>query len=117
MTLTPDDCDRITAELEKSNAEMKRRYWMPILISDLEERARRVQDSLSSVMSVSGSIEAQKQAAIDIIVQGQTSGIDEIEIQMSQKAGLSLGSNVYGIPIEATVGGSGNMIIRVKYKR
>jgi arginase family enzyme len=61
-------------------------------------------------------IEEQRKAAIDIIRAGKENGADEIEITMSQKAGVGLSSDVDGIPIEFIVGASGTMKLKVKYK-
>jgi hypothetical protein len=44
--------------------------------------------------------EEQRKVAIDIIKAGKENGADEIEITMSQKAGIGLGSDVDGVPIE-----------------
>jgi hypothetical protein len=54
--------------------------------------------------------------AIDIIKAGKENGADEIEITMSQKAGIALGSDVDGVPIEFISGASGTMKLKVKYK-
>ena len=45
-------------------------------------------------------IEEQRKVAIDIIRAGKENGADEIEITMSQKAGVGLSSDVDGVPIE-----------------
>ncbi len=115
MTLTPEEKAWVLAMLDEYQPSVFDRVY------DLTKLMAYgigygVERTVSSLLSGSGNIEAQKQAAIALIRQGQESGVDEIEIIMSQKAGLSLGSNVNGIPIEATVGLSGNMKIRVKYK-
>jgi hypothetical protein len=111
MTLTPEEKKRVLRILD-DYIDSKEQH-----VFDVTRIGRRIQDGLSSLMSGSNSVEAQRMAAIGIIREGQKSGVDEIEITMSHKAGLSLGSNVNGIPIEATAGISGNMIIKVKYKR
>jgi hypothetical protein len=105
--LTPEEKAKIVALLDRADREN---------VFDLTQIGRRIQDGLSSVLSGSSSTESQAQAAIYLIREGQKSGLREIEMKMSNKAGLSLGSDVYGIPIEATLGVSGNMTIRVKYK-
>lgn len=61
-------------------------------------------------------IEEQRKVAIDIIRAGKENGADEIEITMSQKAGVGLTSDVDGIPIEFIAGASGKMKLKVKYK-
>ena len=61
-------------------------------------------------------IEEQRKAAIDIIRAGKENGADEIEITMSQKAGVGLASDVDGVPIEFIVGASGTMKLKIKYK-
>ena len=110
MTLTPEEKERVLRMLDMIDSKNQH-------VFDVTRIGRRIQDGLSSLMSGSSSVEAQRMAAIGIIREGQTSGVDEIEITMSHKAGLSLGSDVNGIPIEATAGISGNMRIKVKYER
>ncbi len=61
-------------------------------------------------------IEEQRKVAINIIRAGKENGADEIEITMSQKAGVGLASDVDGVPIEFIVGASGTMKLKVKYK-
>lgn len=58
----------------------------------------------------------KNKAAIDIIRAGKENGADEIEITMSQKAGVGLASYVDGIPIEFIAGASGTMKLKIKYK-
>ena len=53
---------------------------------------------------------------IDIIRAGKENGADEIEITMSQKAGVGLSSDIDDVPIEFIVGASGTMKLKVKYK-
>jgi hypothetical protein len=61
-------------------------------------------------------IAEQRKAAIDIIRAGKENGADEIEITMSQKAGVGLASDVDGVPIDFIVGASGTMKLKIKYK-
>ncbi|NCR97347.1 MAG: hypothetical protein EWV58_13460 [Microcystis aeruginosa Ma_MB_F_20061100_S19] len=61
-------------------------------------------------------IAEQRKVAIDIIRAGKENGVDEIEITMSQKAGVGLSSDVDSVPIEFIVGASGTMKLKVKYK-
>jgi len=61
-------------------------------------------------------IAEQRKVAINIIRAGKENGVDEIEITMSQKAGVGLSSDVDGVPIEFIVGASGTMKLKVKYK-
>ena len=72
--------------------------------------------TLYSRESQSQEIESQRETAIEIIRAGKDHSVDEIEITMSEKAGLSLGSSIEGFPIECTIGTSGTMTIKVKYK-
>ena len=75
-------------------------------------------DGISSLTSGANEkeIEEQRKVAIDIIRAGKENGADEIEITMSQKAGVGLSSDVEGVPIEFIVGASGTMKLKVKYK-
>ncbi|MDB9495214.1 hypothetical protein PN441_07915 [Spirulina major CS-329] len=61
-------------------------------------------------------MEEQRKVAIDIIKAGKENGADEIEITMSQKAGIGLGSDFDGVPIEFIAVASGTMKLKVKYK-
>jgi hypothetical protein len=61
-------------------------------------------------------IEAQKQTAAEIIRLGKEQGVDELEITMSQQAGIGFKSPIEGTPIEFNVGTSGTMTLKVKYK-
>jgi hypothetical protein len=58
----------------------------------------------------------QRKVAIDIIRAGKENSADEIEITMSQKAGVGLSSDVDGVPIEFIIGASGTIKLKVKYK-
>lgn len=88
------------------------------LVSDLFvwEAGKYLFDSVMSVTSVQKEIEEQREAAIRIIQAGKENGVDELEITMSEKAGLSLGSSVEGFPVELNAGKSGNVTVKVKYK-
>src|SRR4051794_19323187 len=61
-------------------------------------------------------IEAQRQAATEIIRLGKEQGVDELEITMSQQAGIGFKSPVDGVPIQFNVGASGTMTLKVKYR-
>ncbi|WP_019502006.1 hypothetical protein [Pseudanabaena sp. PCC 6802] len=75
-------------------------------------------DAVQSLTSgaVTKEIELQTKAATEIIRVAKENDVDELEITMSEKAGLSLGANVEGFPIELIAGSSGNMKLKVKYK-
>ncbi len=75
-------------------------------------------DGISSLISGANEkeIAEQRKVAIDIIRAGKENGADEIEITMSQKAGVGLSSDIEGVPIEFIVGASGTMKLKVKYK-
>lgn len=66
--------------------------------------------------AVTNEIEEQKKAAIEIIQAGKENGVDELEITMSEKVGLNLGSDIEGFPVELMAGSSGTMTLKVKYK-
>ena len=66
--------------------------------------------------TVQKEIEEQRETAIKIIQAGKKNDVDELEITMSEKAGLSLGSSVEGFPVEVVAGTSGKMTLKVKYK-
>lgn len=61
-------------------------------------------------------IEEQKKAAVEIIKAGQEAGVDELEITMSERAGIGLKSELEGLPIDLIAGSSGKFTLKVKYK-
>jgi hypothetical protein len=65
---------------------------------------------------VNGSVQAQKQAAVDVIRAGRDSGVESMTIKMDRQAGIDLGANIDGIPIKMKVGDSGTVEVFVKYK-
>jgi hypothetical protein len=87
-------------------------FFPPLLL------AKALWDGVSSFVTDSNKreLEAQKKAAIDIIRAGKENGVDELEITMSEKADIGLGSSIDGTPIEFIFGASGSMKLKVKYK-
>jgi hypothetical protein len=78
-----------------------------------------VWEGLSSAMfnTVDQEIKAQKEAVIEIIKTGKEQGVDELEVTMSQKAGIGLDlSGIDGISVDTTFGTSAKMTMKVKYK-
>ena len=61
-------------------------------------------------------IEAQRQAAIEIIRAGKEHGVDELEITMSQQAVIGFAAPIERAPIELNAGPAGRMTLKVKYK-
>ena len=82
-----------------------------IVVSNLIESVQVLIENLSS-----SEINAQKQAAIDIIRAGKDNGADSVKITMSEKNGLNLNSNKEGLPAGFSAGKSNNMTIEIKYK-
>lgn len=80
-----------------------------------------VADVIESVEDFFGTgeplIDQQKCAAVEIIKAGRINGVETLEITLSQKAGLELGSDIGGIPVTATIGQSGKMTIKVRYTK
>jgi hypothetical protein len=93
------------------------RHWLGPLVP-LALPVALVLDGISLLTSGANEkeIAEQRKVAIDIIRAGKENGVDEIEITMSQKAGVGLSSDVDGVPIEFIVGASGTMKLKVKYK-
>ena len=58
----------------------------------------------------------QAEEAVQIIREGAKSGASEIEITLSQEAGGRIGGKIAGHSIKMTLGSSGNMTMKVKYK-
>lgn len=87
---------------------------IPYLTKKLFEKKsgpiREIADSTDSV------IQEQKKMAIDIIKAGKDNNASSIEITLDQKAGIDLGGEVEGIPLNFSFGNSGKMTIRVEYK-
>lgn len=71
---------------------------------------------IQAITDVNSSVEAQTKAAIAIITAGKENNLAEMELIMTQKAGLALGNCVNGIPIEAVVGKASTIVVKVKYK-
>jgi len=74
---------------------------------------------LSNAMSntVEQEIKAQQEAVIEIIKTGKEQGVDELEVTMSQKAGIGLDlSGIDGISVDTTFGTTAKMTMKVKYK-
>lgn len=66
--------------------------------------------------SDTGTIAAQKQAAIDLIKAGKENGVDSMRITLDQTAAIEFGSGIGCIPIKCKIGKSGHMTIEVHYK-
>ena len=75
-------------------------------------------EKIFSLFSNEDTIEEQKKMAIDIIKAGENSNVDELEIDVSQKAGTTLKADIkeMGLNGEFTLGKNGNMKIKIKYK-
>lgn len=82
-----------------------------LVVNNLIESVKALIENLSS-----SEINAQKQAAIDIIRAGKDNGADSVKITMSEKNGLNLNSNKEGLPAGFSAGKSNNMTIEIKYK-
>jgi len=69
-----------------------------------------------ALFSNTDTISEQRKTAIELIKSGKEKGVDELEIVLSQKAGLNIESDFEGIPIKAQIGKNGDMTLKVKYK-
>jgi hypothetical protein len=107
----------LTTEEGRKNALEVTSAFLPTLIPFFWV-GKTLFDGISSLTSGANEkeIEEQRKVAIDIIRAGKENGADEIEITMSQKAGIGLNSGIDGIPIEFIAGASGKMKLKVKYK-
>lgn len=72
--------------------------------------------SLYAVESSAKEIESQRKTAVEIIRAGRENNVDELEITMSEQAGIGLGSSIEGFPIQFDAGTQGKMTVKVKYK-
>lgn len=97
--------------------ELNKNVWIHMLIPQVTIGIA-ILEGVKSLTSdpVEKETAEQKKAAIEIIRAGKECGVDELEITMSEKAGLSLGSSIEGFPLEFLAGASGNMTLKVKYK-
>ena len=64
----------------------------------------------------STSIDEQRQAAVDIIRQGQDSGVKKMKVTLVQEAGANFSVPIEGVKISAMVGSKGKMTLEVEYK-
>src|SRR5262245_24577852 len=60
--------------------------------------------SLYSSESSAREIDSQRKTAVEIIRAGKENNVDELEITMSEQAGIALGSSVEGFPIQFNAG-------------
>ncbi|WP_256831757.1 hypothetical protein [Pseudomonas sp. Pse1] len=65
--------------------------------------------------SKSNSIDAQAQAAVDIIKAGKASGAKRVKVTLDQKAGANLSVPIDGVNVSAMVGSNGKMTLDVEY--
>lgn len=61
-------------------------------------------------------VEAQAQSAADLIKAGAENNVDEMEITLSEEAGLHIKSAHPEVPIKLTMGKSGTVTMKVKYR-
>lgn len=85
-------------------------YWL------IWKVGKAINNTISSVLTNETEIEIQKKAAIDIIRAGKEHKVDELEITMDRKVGISLQGTIEGVPTELIIGQSGKMTLKVKYK-
>jgi hypothetical protein len=71
---------------------------------------------LYSAESAAREVESQRRTAVEIIKAGKEHGVDELEITVSEQAGVSLGSSIDGFPVQFNAGTQGKMTVKVKYK-
>jgi len=77
-----------------------------------------IEELITNTLSTKKQIEAQKEAAVEIIKEGAKSNVDELKITLNQEAGLKLKGEIkeFETNIDFKVGQDGNMIVKVKYK-
>jgi hypothetical protein len=61
-------------------------------------------------------IDAQRQAAVDLIKAGKEHGASKISVTLDQKAGIDIGSELKDFPLKFSVGSDCKMKIDVEYK-
>jgi hypothetical protein len=62
------------------------------------------------------SVDEQAQSAADLIKAGAENNVDEMEITLSEEAGLHIKSAHPDVPIKLTMGKSGTVTMKVKYR-
>ncbi len=72
--------------------------------------------SLTKFAGITDEIEEQRKTAINIIEAGERDGVGELEITLSEDAGLNVKNQVKH-PVEVVLGKKGTMTIKVKYKK
>ncbi len=104
-------------------------YTLQSYGANIDQMASPVQWMISVANAIASSsetrqkeIEAQKQLAIEIIQVARENHVDELEITISNKAGVAvegeLNQKSQGIAsFDAIIGSSGNMTLKVKYKQ
>lgn len=58
----------------------------------------------------------QREFVEGLIRTGKEKGVDNLEITVDKKVGLSFGANIEGFPINATLGSDDKMTLKVQYK-
>lgn len=72
---------------------------------------------LFNMLSSEEATEAQTKMAQTLIKEGKENGVDNMEIIVDNKVGLSLdGQVIEGCPIKATLGSNNKMTLKVQYK-
>jgi len=71
---------------------------------------------LKKLIGAINPINKQTEMAKEIIKAGKENGASDLEIIVDNKAGLDLGAEYGGIPIQAKVGTDGKMTLKVNYK-
>lgn len=68
------------------------------------------------LLATNPSIEKQKQAAEDLIKQGKSNGVKEMEIIMEDRKGFHLDVPIEGVNIKMGAGIDGKVTVKVTYK-
>jgi hypothetical protein len=122
MTETAHQFDVTTPDARKNSLEEIQHwtdsFWVRLFFPTLPilRRAWRELASRSSAASATKEIESQRKTAVEIIRAGKEHNVDELEITMSDQAGIGFGTNIDGFPIEFNAGTQGKITIKVKYK-
>jgi hypothetical protein len=76
----------------------------------------KVYDLIKDAFDITPTIKEQRETAEAIIEVGKQNGVDSVEFTMEQEAGLSLKAKLGAENVDARIGKSGKMTIKVKYK-
>lgn len=91
------------------------RVLVPLAKQGFDYLARKAGEAAAK--PVANTIQAQRQAAGELIREGQRSGVKKMKITLDQDAGIDVGLDVEKLPVNVKfkIGKSGHAVIEVEY--